>query len=203
MKPTNKLMKRLSLYLFLILFTFQTPSWADDIRDFEIEGMSIGDSLLDYFSEKEIKKNKADYYTDDKFTAVDFDFKEVPFSETYDGAQIHYETKSKKYIIYSLDFVRIFENSINECYKKQNEIEEDLSDMFTSAKKSKKIKEKHPEDRSGKSTVTSAYFNLDTGGYASVECYDWSEKMGYPDQIRVSITSKELSDWLNTPNIYK
>ena len=58
MKLTNKLMKRLSLYLFLILFTLQTPSWADDIRDFQIEGMSIGDSLLDYFSEKEIKKNK-------------------------------------------------------------------------------------------------------------------------------------------------
>ena len=67
----------------------------------------------------------------------------------------------------------------------------------------KKIKEKHLEDRSGKSTVTSVYFNLDSGGYASVECYDWSEKMRYPDQIRVSITSKELSDWLNTPNIYK
>ena len=49
-------MKRLSLYLFLILFTLPTPSQADDIRDFQIEGMSIGDSLLDYFSEEEIKK---------------------------------------------------------------------------------------------------------------------------------------------------
>jgi len=35
-------MKRLSLYLFLILFTLQTPSWADDIGDFQIEGMSVG-----------------------------------------------------------------------------------------------------------------------------------------------------------------
>ena len=195
-------MKRLLAYLFLVLGLFLiTPSLADDIKDFEIEGMSIGDSLLDYFSEEEIKKNKMDYYTNDKFTAVDF--MEVPFSKIYEGAQIHYKTKSKKYIIYSLDFVRIFENSINECYKKQNEIEEDFSNMFTSAKKSKKIKEKHLEDRSGKSTVTSVYFNLDSGGYASVECYDWSEKMGYPDQIRISITSKEVSDWLNTANIYK
>ena len=192
----KKLLGILVLGLFLI-----TPSQADDIRDFQIEGMSLGDSLLDYFSEEEIKKNKKDYYTNDKFTAVDFF--EVPFLKTFEGAQIHYKTKSKKYIIYSLDFVRIFENSINECYRKQNEIEADFSAMFTSAKKYKKIKQKHPEDRSGKSTVTSVYFNLDLGGYASVECYDWSEKMGYPDQIRVSITSKELSDWLNTPNIYK
>jgi hypothetical protein len=34
-------MKRLSLYLFLLLFTLQTPSLADDIRDFQIEGMSV------------------------------------------------------------------------------------------------------------------------------------------------------------------
>jgi len=47
-------MKKLSTYLFLILFSFQTLSLADDISDFQIEGMSIGDSLLDYFSEEEI-----------------------------------------------------------------------------------------------------------------------------------------------------
>ena len=50
MKPTNKLMKRLSLYLFLILFALPTPSQADDIRDFQIEGMSVGDSLLDFIT---------------------------------------------------------------------------------------------------------------------------------------------------------
>ena len=50
-------MKKLSTYLFLVLFSFSVPSFADDISDFEIEGMSIGDSLLDYFSEYEIKEN--------------------------------------------------------------------------------------------------------------------------------------------------
>ena len=54
MKPIIKPMKRLSLYLFLILFTLPTPSQADDIRDFQVEGISVGDSLLDYFSKKEI-----------------------------------------------------------------------------------------------------------------------------------------------------
>ena len=29
---------------------------ADDIKDFQIEGISIGDSLLKYYSEKDIKK---------------------------------------------------------------------------------------------------------------------------------------------------
>ena len=48
-------MKKLLVVLILI-FTLQTPSQADDIRDFQIEGMSIGDSLLDFMTEAEIKK---------------------------------------------------------------------------------------------------------------------------------------------------
>ena len=48
-------MKRLLLILILT-FSFQSWTKADDIRDFEIEGMSIGDSALDFFS-----KNSARY----------------------------------------------------------------------------------------------------------------------------------------------
>ena len=48
-------MKKLYVYLFLVFFALQTPSSSDDIRDFQIEGMSIGDSLLDYFSKDKIK----------------------------------------------------------------------------------------------------------------------------------------------------
>ena len=55
-------MKRLLLILILTL-NFQTLTKADDIRDFQIEGMSIGDSLLDYFSKKEID-NFIDPYKD-------------------------------------------------------------------------------------------------------------------------------------------
>ena len=47
------------LILILILtFSFQNLTKANDIRDFQIEGMSIGDSLLDYLKISEIKKKK-------------------------------------------------------------------------------------------------------------------------------------------------
>ena len=53
----KKLLGILVMGLFLI-----TPSQADDIRDFEIEGISVGQSLLDYLSKEEIvRKKKADY----------------------------------------------------------------------------------------------------------------------------------------------
>ena len=122
-------MKKLSTYLLLVLFSFSNLVHADDVRDFEIEGISIGDSLLDHISKKIIKKNKKDYYNNDKFTAVEF---EDSIFKNYDGAQIHYKTKGDKYIIYALDFVLLFENNFDKCFKNQDQIVNDLSNTFTS-----------------------------------------------------------------------
>ena len=56
----------MKLFLSVLILIFSLQSWtkADDIRDFEIEGISIGDSLLDFYSEKEIKQNiKVNYFS--------------------------------------------------------------------------------------------------------------------------------------------
>ena len=56
------------LAILILIFVLQTSSQADDIRDFQIEGISLGDSLLDYFSEEKINKSKRNYgYEDKKF----------------------------------------------------------------------------------------------------------------------------------------
>ena len=47
---------RVFLAVLVLIFSLQSLTKADDIRDFEIEGMSIGDSLLEYYEEEEIKK---------------------------------------------------------------------------------------------------------------------------------------------------
>ena len=92
-------MKKLSTYLFLVLFSFSTPSFGDDISKFQIEGMSIGDSLLDYFSKKQIINNKVDYsYKNNDFYAVKFD--NLISSETYDGGEVYLKTNDENYIIY-------------------------------------------------------------------------------------------------------
>ena len=56
-------MKRLLLILILTL-SFQSWTKADDIRDFEIEGMSIGDSLLDFATVGKINLGERKYYND-------------------------------------------------------------------------------------------------------------------------------------------
>ena len=47
------------LLVIIIILSFQSLTKAEDIRDFEIENMSLGDSLLKYFSKKEIEDNRS------------------------------------------------------------------------------------------------------------------------------------------------
>ena len=47
-------MKIIIILTTVLILVFQSWTKADDIKDFEIEGMSIGDSLLDYMSKDEI-----------------------------------------------------------------------------------------------------------------------------------------------------
>ena len=183
-------MKKLSTYLFLILFSFQTPSWTDDIRDFQIEGMSIGDSLLDYMTEKEIKENVGFVYPDKKFTLTVY----KKSSELYDmGIGIEYKSNDETYKIYGVQGRVNFENDIEGCYKKQDEIEKDISSMFQKSKIKKfAISPTGYEDGS---TYKQTQFHVDSGGSLSVEC------MYFPNNqtrshLKVNITSIELQNYL-------
>ena len=48
---------RMKTLLTIFVLLFSSSVVAEDISDYQIEGISIGDSLLDYFSEDEIIKN--------------------------------------------------------------------------------------------------------------------------------------------------
>ena len=43
------------LAALVLIFSLQSLTKADDISDFEIEGMSVGDSLLDYMNINQIQ----------------------------------------------------------------------------------------------------------------------------------------------------
>jgi len=49
-------MKKLLSYLIIIFFSSFTFSFSEDISDFQIEGISVGDSVYDYFTEKTLSK---------------------------------------------------------------------------------------------------------------------------------------------------
>ena len=92
-------MKKLYVYLFLVFFALQTPSSSDDIRDFQIEGVSLGDSLLDYITKQEIESKKKTDYKSKKFSRTYFS---LPEFEIYEGLQVHFKTSDKRYKIHNI-----------------------------------------------------------------------------------------------------
>jgi hypothetical protein len=183
-------MKKLSIYLFLIFFGFSAPSFADDIQDFEIVGMSIGDSLLDYMSEKEIKENVGFVYEDKKFTVSVYN----KSSEMYDLIGIEYKSKDKKYKIHGVQGMIDFPNNIEGCYKKQDEIEKEISSMFTESKKKDWGILKLDFGGEG-STYKPITFDFKNDHRMSVDCYyltDTPQK----NNLKVTMTSNELRKYL-------
>ena len=69
-KHTNENLK-VFLILLILIFNFQSFLKADDIKDFQIEGMSIGDSLLEYKTENEIISSKRNYVKNKRYYVVD------------------------------------------------------------------------------------------------------------------------------------
>ena len=185
-------MKKLSIYLFLIFFSFSAPTFADDVRDFQIEGISIGDSLLDYMSEEEIKENVGFVYEDKKFTISESN----KSSEMYDRVGITYKANDKTYKIHGVQGLIDFPDNIGSCYKKQDEVEKDISSLFSEAKKKNWGILINPDQQKG-STYKPITFDLNKGGNILIACHHYSD-VPKNDHLKISIKSKEYKEYTLT-----
>ena len=57
---------KILLSILILVFSLQSWTKADDISEFQIEGISIGDSALNFYSKKEIKKFMKEFYPNSK-----------------------------------------------------------------------------------------------------------------------------------------
>ena len=180
------------IFIFLFLLSLQSWTKADEISDFEIEGMSIGDSLLDYETKDEIikftdspyKSNKIVYF----YTAIDHE-------STYEGYVAHYKKDDPKFRIVSVEGVIVFKNNISECYALKKTIVTQLDELFKNTEKFSWEK-KHNADKSGKSTNVNTQYNFPSKGHIRVSCHDWSDDMEYTDKLSVAISSQEFHDFI-------
>ena len=188
-------MKRL-LTILILIFTLQTPSWADDIRDFQIEGMSIGDSALDFFSEKEIKENIVRYdesSSDRTYTTVEIYSNETSFNlNLYDGLILIYKTKDNKFNLDSVTGTIFYKNNIEECYTAMEGVISDISELFVNI---------NPTQINTSNLKlakwTDSKFMFKSGDLVLVRCADY-HKEKYIDHLRISIHKKKYINWIKT-----
>ena len=189
---------KIFLTILILILSFQSWTKADDIRDFEIEGISIGDSALDYFSKSEIKSNMRNLYKSKKYAM----FCKRPdwLDPNYEGVCIEFKD-NEEYIIESL-IGKIFYNNkdFNKCFKQESVILIELKNLFEnkSMYKDHGIRA-HEADPSGESKGSWHTFKLnDNSGWIYLECMDWTEEIGSYDNLRVTILGSEFGNFLNT-----
>ena len=187
---------RILIIFFFLLLSFQPFSNADDIRDFQIEGMSIEDSLLDYFSESEIRKNSKSYYKNKKYTPVEIN-RHNKF-KTYYAVDISFLTNDPKYKIKSIKGVIDYRNKdMKQCKKELVRIANEISSLFVNFEKRKIKTSKHIADPTGKSKHTDIAFYSPKNDIVTVYCTDYSVESGWMDHLGIEIKTEKFNNFLS------
>ena len=191
------MIKYLKLPFFLIFFvltlSFQSFTKADDIRDFEIEGIRIGDSALDFYSEDTIISSmKQQPYDDDKFYEVEFSNEEG----TYKIIGLVFKKSDNKYIIYSIKGMNFIE--FGKCIKEKKSIIKDIKkDIKSTDEKNYRANFKNKFGNSY-AMVTDLVVK---GGSIRVWCdnFDKSheEAKHWEDAISIDLSTEEFLFWLS------
>ena len=185
-------MKKLFLYIFLGLFL--TSNSFSNIKDFQLEGMSIGDSFLDYYTKETQKELKLIYNKNTEITSVKF--KDSDF-ETYDEVQVSFKGINQTIVSVSgIFYVPISKTrkKFDECLKMQVKITESLKSLKPIKIEYGSIVKPTSEDFA---TTKINELLLSKNASAKVTCYDFSlhqeKKYNWKDALVVSIDKKKLN----------
>jgi len=183
------------LLTFFVLF-FSSLLLANDISDFEIEGISIGDSLLDHYTKTQINKfGKTIYPNSDKF--YDLENKLTKNNLNYNSISFALKNNDSNYEIYALIGSKFYDNEIDKCKNKKDTIFSDITSNFNISNVSHyDYVYKNIDDGKSISYISEGVLE---GGTLRVYCTDWSkvtEDKGNIDLLSIELMTDENADWL-------
>lgn len=169
----------MKVFFTVLVLIFCVQSWtnADDIGDFEIEGMSIGDSLLDYMDKKQIQnqvnnKDFSIYYKDD-YVAISLWNNRNKF-QIYDDVGVILKQNDPIFKIYALEGTLYMdeESNIEECYKKQDIISNDIKEVLKIKNKGDTWFVEKKNLQNYLSSVKYIDYELSDGSLVRTTCYE-------------------------------
>ena len=124
-----------------------------------------------------------------------FEFASAERFKDYDAVQIGIKPVDKKYIIYSVEGMMSFDKDFPNCLNKMEEIKLEIEEL-KNLKKEEFDFRKHRQDKTGKSKYITTSYNFLNDDSINIQCYSWSEEMNQIDHLRISLRSKEYSEWI-------
>ena len=205
-------MKKILGIVFLI-FLISSSAYTDDIKDFQIESISIGDSALDYFTESQLEDGELDWFN---YSYKEYSTSLVSGKGIYDWFKISYKSDDDNFIIEGLAGILVKKKyDDDKCNKELDIVALDISELFENTKQGKKQLYKviynpreifQKPDPSGKSIVTSISFDFKDEGKIILSCYNMDKATNQIDSpikdinqfdtFRIDIRSKILANYL-------
>jgi len=191
-------MKKISLYILLVLIWCHV-GLADDIKNFEIEGMRVGESALNYFTKEEIENGKQpqQYPGSDRYIISNI-FEHKNF-EKYVQIQINYLKDDAEYRMGGILGSSPYDD-IKLCLKDKDFMENKMDKFFDVPVKQTTTQDKH-YDQTGNSKTHITQYSL-KNGLVLITCDDWSTKMTNEENLRdiisVNLIGEDFKNFLAT-----
>ena len=183
------------LLIFILTFSYQSLTQADDIRDFEIEGISIGDSALEFMTIDEIKNNTMPYFDGDRKYFITSFFKNL---DTYDQVELYIKSDDDKFIIKTI-LAGIFIDDLDECLNKKKQVVNALDKVFPNIKRLSGTKS-HEADKTGKSLQYIDQYVLNFPTHVRAECTKFSNEMKNKgmgnNSLNVVVMTTNIYEWI-------
>ena len=201
------------LWIVLLFFFLNVKAYTDNIKDFNIENISIGDSALDYFNEPQIVNSELDWFN---YSYKEYSTSLLPGKGIYDWFKLTYKSNDDYFKILGIVGI-IVKNKYDskECNNQLDTAALEISRIFENTQQAKKqmfnivydpSKIFQETNSNGKSTATSILFDFNNGGEIILSCYDMEKKVNEIDSpikdinqfdtFRVDARSKVLVNYL-------
>ena len=191
---------KIQISILLLILIIGPQSWinADDIKDFEIEGMSVGDSLLDFFDKNLIEneiKDAAFYPNSKSFMILSLIPKNM---KQYENLNFHIKKNDKKYLIYSVKGMIYLEP--DECLKIKKDVEAEIQKIVPNSEIKNHTNNYNNNFGESKAYISDYYIK---DGVIRVFCTDWDKQFindkynkNYSNTLSVNSTIDELRIWI-------
>ena len=188
-------MKKL-LGIVVLVLTLCNIGFAENVKDYQISGISIGDSLLDFYNENEIKNLDIVNYrknTDEFFMLTGAEDK----SQEYETLSFHVKKNDNQYIIHAISGSFFYKKNFDKCLDKKERIVNSLKSDFRNLK-SNEYDYKYDWDLKSIAYISDFEFK---NGVVRVYCVNWSEvtenERDFDDNLSISIQIDYFTKWLN------
>ena len=184
--------------LFFMLFFILGCEQKEYVKDFKVEGIAVGESLLKYFTKEDILKNTK-YTTlsgepiDPNEKYLDAQFSNYAF-ETYQGLQVYYEKGDDDFIIHGIGGGIFYERDAQRCLNKFNEVSLILKEQYTTPKITEEVDLKDEREEYGTTKYNSLYLDFENGESIELTCSDFdNDVLNVADVFQLNIYSKTLN----------